>query len=346
MKTDTFSFGVTADGQAVTAYRLENAAGAALTVIDYGATVQALTVPNGQGGFTDVVLGYDTVAEYEAGECYIGGTIGRVANRIGKAGFSLNGVTYPLAKNDGENHLHGGVRGFHKQMWQGKFADNALVFSRLSPDGEEGYPGNVQVTVTFRLDDLLGTNALSIRYAAKTDKDTPVCLTNHSYFNLNGGGSVLDHELQVLAERFCENDRGGLPTGRLLDVEGTRTPFDFRVSKAIGRDIHADHEQLTMFGGYDHNFVLAGEQAAVLYSPESSIEMIVLTDMPGMQVYTSNALTPARGKGGRPMGVHSAVCLETQLHPNGMQYYGFPSPILRAGHRLHSETIYEFKVRT
>ena len=340
MAVSTVCFGRTAAGETVTAYKLENAAGAALTVLDYGATVQALTVPDRQGGFTDVVLGYDTVAEYEAGTGYLGATIGRVGNRIGGARFSLGGKEYVLAKNNGQNHLHGGIKGFDKYVWQAKTAENAVVFSRLSPDGEEGYPGNLQVRVTFTLTQ---DNALVIAYDAATDMDTPVSLTNHTYFNLNGGGSVLEHQLQVFAERFCENDEGCLPTGRLLPVEGT--PFDFRAPKPIGRDIEADCEQLRRGGGYDHNYVLAGRTAAVLYSPDSGIQMTVQTDMPGMQVYAANGLTQRPGKGGSTILRRGALCLETQLFPNAMACYGFPSPILRAGKSLHSETSYRFSLR-
>ena len=340
MKTEIFPFGVTADGQAVTAYRLENAAGAALTVLDYGATIQALTVPDKTGGVTDVVLGYDTIEAYETGTCFLGSTIGRVGNRIGGAAFSLGGVTYTLAKNDGENHLHGGVRGFDRRMWtirpQG---DSALVCTYRSPDGEEGYPGNLSAAVTLSLTD----RALVLDYEACSDKDTLVNLTNHSYFNLNGGGSVPEHEMQIFAERFCENDAGCLPTGKLLDVEGT--PFDFRQPKAIGRDIETHCEQLRRGNGYDHNFVLGAQKAAVLFSARTGLEMTVFTTLPGIQLYTSNGLTEGPGKEGIPMVRRGAVCLETQLWPNGMNCYGFPSPVLRAGQTMRSQTVYQFALR-
>ncbi len=340
MAVSSYPFGRTAAGEAVTAWRITNAAGASLTVLDYGATVQALAVPDRTGGFTDVALGYDTVAEYEAGDGYLGATIGRVGNRIGGARFSLGGVTYELAKNNGANHLHGGVRGFDKYIWRAEPAENAVRFSRVSPDGEEGYPGALSVTVTFALTD---EPALVIAYDAVSDRDTLVNLTNHTYFNLHGGGSALGHELQVFSGRFCENDGGCLPTGRLLDVAGT--PFDFRAPKPIGRDIGADCEQLRRGGGYDHNFVLAGTEAAVLYGPDTGVEMTVRTDLPGVQVYTANGLSARPGKGGAVMGPRDAVCLETQLWPNAMSCWGFPSPVLRAGQALHSETAYRFAVR-
>ena len=340
MAVSSFPFGTTADGRAVTAYKITNAAGASATLLDYGAAVQSLCVPNKQGGFTDVVLGYDTVAEYETGSGYLGATIGRVGNRIGGARFSLNGVEYALAKNNGENHLHGGLKGFDKYVWDARPGENAVKFSRLSPDGEEGYPGNLSVSVTFTLTD---EPALVLTYDAVTDQDTLVSLTNHTYFNLDGGGSVLEHELQVFAERFCENDAGCLPTGKLLWVEGT--PFDFRQPKPIGRDIGADCQQLRRGNGYDHNYVLSGKKAAVLYSARTGIRLTVETDLPGVQVYAANGLSPRRGKGGSAIDRRYALCLETQLFPNGIHCYGFPSPVLRAGQALHTETAYRFAVQ-
>ena len=337
MAVKQFSFGTTRSGAPVTAYRISNTAGMSVTVLDYGGTIQSLCVP-GRDGTVDVVLGYDTISEYEENSGYLGATIGRVGNRIGGAQFSLGGKTYQLARNDGDNHLHGGIVGFDKRMWQVVPMDDALVCSRLSPAGEEGYPGNLQVRVTFRLKD---QNSLLIRYEADTDQDTIVNLTNHSYFNLAGGGSVLDHELQVLAHRITENGAGCLPTGRLLDV--AQTPFDFRRSKRIGADISREDPQLAFGNGYDHNFVLSGTPAAVLRSSTSGIELTVDTDMPGMQVYTANSLSSRQGKGGSRMEPRDAVCLETQLFPNAMACYAFPSPILRAGKHLCSETSFHFQ---
>ena len=340
MAASSRPFGYTKAGEAVTAYTLENGRGMALTVLSYGATVQALKVPDGRGGVTDVALGYDIIEEYERNGDYLGATIGRVGNRIGGARFSLNGVEHTLVKNDGANHLHGGEKGFDKVMWHVEPKEDALVCSYLSRDGEEGYPGALRVTVTFSL---TADNALVIAYDGVSDKDTPVNLTNHTYFNLAGGGTVLGHELQIFAERFCENDAGCLPTGRLLPVEGT--PFDFRVPKTVGRDIGQDCEQLRRGKGYDHNYVLAGKKAAVLYSAESGVEMTVETDLPGMQLYASGGLTERPGKGGKTIVNRGAVCLETQLYPNGMACWGFPSPVLRAGQKLHTETAFRFAVR-
>ena len=326
MPVTTHPFGTLRDGTAVTAYRLENTGGS-VTILDYGATIQSLIMPDRNRHPVDVALGYDTPAEYERNGGYLGATIGRVGNRIGNAEFSLNGKTYRLVKNDGENHLHGGA------------GRNYLTFSRLSPNGEEHYPGNLQVKVTFTL---TAENALHILYEAVCDQDTPVNLTNHTYFNLNGSGSVLHHRVQLFAERFCENDEGCLPTGRLLDVEGT--PFDFRVPKELGADIGADDEQIRRGHGYDHNYVLSGRRAAVVFSAESGIEMTVDTDMPGIQLYSANSLEHRTGKGGAVYCPRDAVCLETQLFPNGLACYGFPSPILRKGQRLRSETVYRFRV--
>lgn len=338
--TELYVFGRTADGETVHAAKLKNACGMCLTVLEYGAAVQSLLVPNAAGGFTDVVLGYDTAEEYAKNDSYLGAVIGRFANRIGGASFSLGGKEYRLAKNDGENSLHGGNRGFDKRMWSLSCEANAIVCTRLSPDGEENYPGNLEVRVRYALDE---ENTLTIGYDAVSDADTVVNLTNHSYFNLDGGGTVLGHGLTIPAERFLENDGGCLPTGRILNVAGT--PFDFREEKEIGRDIGEDHIQILNGKGYDHNFVLSGETAAVLYGAESGICMRVSTDLPGVQFYTSNCLTPRKGKGGAQYGKYSGVCLETQMFPNALRCRDFPSPILHAGEHLHSETRFAFSIR-
>ena len=305
MAVQFYEFGKLPDGRSVTAAKLTNHAGASLTVLDYGATVQALCIPDRDGKPVDVVLGYDTAEEYLKNGDYLGATIGRVGNRIGKAEFSLNGKTYILDKNDGENHLHGGKEGFDKKFWRMAAQDESLLCWRTSPDGEENYPGNLKVQVLFRLTE---DNRFCITYDADTDADTLVNLTNHSYFNLSGGGSVL-------------------------------------TEKEIGADIGAENEQLKRAGGYDHNYVLCGAKAAVLYSPETGIEMTVETDLPGMQLYSGNFLTPRKGKGGSVIDKRYAACFETQLYPNAMNCYGFPSPVLRAGAHLHSETSYAFRVR-
>lgn len=339
MSVSTFSFGSLQTGEPVIAYRLENACGASVTLLDYGATVQALLVPNAHGGFTDVVLGYDSAAEYQENNGHFGAAIGRHGNRIGGAAFSLNGKEYRLAANNGRNHLHGGTRGFDKYLWQAVCGEDFVRFSRLSPDGEENYPGNLSVSVTYYLTE---ANALRIVYDADTDADTIVNLTNHSYFNLDGGGSAMDTLLMINADRFTELGEGTLPTGRILPVEGT--PFDFRRFKSIGRDLGKTDEQLSLGGGYDHNFVLSGLHAACAKSARSGIQMDVYTDMPGVQLYSANGLSPRKGKGGAALAQRFAFCLETQLFPNAMNCYAFPSPILRPAQHLHSETDYAFSL--
>jgi len=331
------TFGQLANGKNVAAWHVQSG-NIQATLLEYGATVQSLLVPAKDGRLVDVVLGYDTPEEYVANTCFFGAVIGRVANRIGGAAFSLGGKTYSLVRNNGENHLHGGTCGFDRRVWQGEaVGENAVRFSRLSPDGEEGYPGNLQVQVTYTLSD----GGLFIDYEAQTDADTPVVLTNHSYFNLNGHGSVLEHTLFVAAERFTENDAGCLPTGRILPVAGT--PFDFRRAKKIGLDIDAEDAQLRYGGGYDHNFILTGAaDAAVLTGDCSGIRMTMRTDMPGVQVYSGNNIVPHGGKGGVSYSRRDALCLETQLFPNALRCYGFPSPILHAGELLKTQTAYLF----
>lgn len=342
MSVSVRPFGLTRDGEEVRAYTITNELGAYVVLLDYGATVQSLFVPKRDGGLTDVVLGYDSVAEYEAGGAYIGATVGRVGNRIGGGCFSLGGKTYELAKNCGDNTLHGGIRGFDSYVWQAELVDALTVrFSRLSPDGEEHFPGNLQVSVSFTF----GNDCtLRIVYDAVSDADTLVNLTNHSYFDLSGCGQAMEQTLWLNAERFLELGAGTLPTGRQLPVEGT--PFDFRISKPVGQDIDRDDPQLKAGGGYDHNFCLGGAHAATLESAASGIRMDVRTDLPGVQLYTANFLGSDPGKGGRRMCDRGAVCLETQLYPNAMNCWGFPSPVLRKGQKLRSITSYAFSIVT
>ena len=340
-----YTFGYTTKGETVTAYRLTNKRGAHAVILDYGCIAQALSVPNAQGGFTDVVLGYDTVLEYEKNDAYLGAAIGRVANRIGKSEFTLNGKSYILARNDGENHLHGGIKGFDKYIWDAHEEGNALTLTRLSPDGEENYPGNLKVCITYELTE---ENELVITYDADTDADTVVNLTNHSYFNLNGKGTALDHSLQIFADEFTENDKACLPTGKLLKTAGT--PFDFSQPKTVGQDIGLNDTQLRNGNGYDHNFVLSDraelKKAAVLSSPETGIKMTTFTTLPGMQLYSGNWLTQRMGKGGNPIDHRYAVCLETQVFPNALALPHFPSPILKKGEHYHTVTIYRFDAST
>ena len=333
-------FGVTKNGEQVTAYTLSNGAMSAV-ILDYGCIIQALYAPDKNGNLVDVVLGYDTVKAYEDNDGYLGAAIGRVGNRIAKGKFTLNGKDYTLAVNNGPNHLHGGLVGFDSVIWNAQVTDDALIFTRTSPDGEEGYPGNLAVTITYRLTE----NAITLTYDAKTDADTLVNLTNHTYFNLAGEGDVLDHVLKVNADAFCEGDPDCLPTGKLIPVAGT--PFDFTQAKKIGRDIGMDDIQLKNAGGYDHNFALnaGAEAAAVLYSEKTGIEMTTTTTLPGVQVYSANFLTEREGKGGRKIGFRHALCLETQVYPDAIHNPHFPSAVLKAGDDFHTETTYTFAVK-
>ena len=328
------SFGQTAQGQPVCSYSLENRRGTQAVFRDYGAALQSLRFKDRRGELTDVVLGFDSVAGYENQDAYIGATVGRVANRIGGSAFALGGREYRLFPNDGENHLHGGQKGFDKYIWQAETGEDFVRFSRLSADGEEAYPGNLHVSVTYTLTD---GDELHIAYRALSDADTVVNLTNHSYFNLNGGGSVLNQQLMINAHSYLELGAGLIPTGRVLPVEGS--PFDFSAPKPIGRDIEADDPQLRLGGGYDHNFILSGPLAAQAYSETTGILLQCITDLPGMQLYTANFLGEYTGKGGAKMGPRQAFCLETQLFPDAMNHYAFPSPLLRSGEQLSHETI-------
>ncbi len=326
-------FGVTTGGEAVEAWTLENEFLTA-EVLTYGAAMRRLVF-----GGTDVVLGYETLQEYEQNDGCAGATVGRVCNRIGGASFALNGAVYPLAKNDGENHLHGGVRGFDKRVWSAEPLEDGLRLRRLSPGGEEGYPGALTVSVAYRL----AGASLRIEYEAESDADTLCSLTNHSYFNLNGGGTAMGHTLTLAAEAYLETSPGCLPTGRALPVEGTA--FDFRVPKAVGRDIDAPEEQLRLVNGYDHHFCVAGgglRRAAVLRGDESGITMVVDTTSPGVQLYTANWLSKRSGKNGTVYMPRCAVCLEPQFPPDAVHHPDFPQPLLRRGEPYRHRTVYSF----
>lgn len=344
MKITSKPFGVT-DGKEVRLYRLENASGAYAEVMNYGCTVRSIVVPDKDGKLTDVVLGYDTLEEYTGQNGCLGACIGRHANRLGNAAFRLNGVTYRLAANSAGNNLHGGVRGFDKRVWDAEETAEALVFSRLSPDGEEGFPGNLKVTISFSFDD---QNELTILYRAIGNRDTVVNMTNHTYFHLDGqgAGNVYDTRLYINADSFTENDANCLPTGKILSVKDT--PFDFTVEKPIGRDIEKDDVNLKNGKGYDHNFVLRGsgeKVAAAAYSGKSGIELTVCTTQPGVQLYTANFLTDRPGKNGTRYEERHGFCLETQHFPNAMACVNFPSPILRAGETYNQKTVFAFGVR-
>jgi aldose 1-epimerase len=331
-------FGKTKSGIQVTQYTMRGDSGLSVSVLDYGAAVRSLIVPAGDRR-VDVVLGYDTAAEYEENGGFMGAVVGRVSNRIGNGRFRLNGKIYQLGINDGANHLHGGTEGFYRRVWRAAPRADSLSFLYLSPDGEEGYPGNLACSATYAI----RGNALEISYSALCDADTLCCMSSHCYFNLAGRGDILGHELSIDAGGYCPTDAAGLADGRVLPAAGT--PFDFGSGKKIGADIGADDEQLTFGRGYDHNFALNGagfRRAARLSCAESGLCMEVLTDMPGLQLYTGNSLTPRRGKGGAEYAPRSGVCLEAQFFPDAVNHPDFASPLLRAGVRYSSRTEYRF----
>jgi aldose 1-epimerase len=348
------SFGSTKGGEAVEIYTLRNRRGAEARVITYGATLVSLKVPDRAGKFEDVVLGFDQLGTYEQDTHYMGQVIGRYANRIARGRFTLNGVEYKLAVNNGENHLHGGLRGFDKVVWKARplatRSSDAVEMTYVSRDDEEGYPGTLTVRVVYRL---TASNELHIEYSATTDKDTVVNLTNHAYFNLGGHGSgdILGHLLLVNADRFTPADSGSIPTGELRPVRGT--PFDFKRPTAIGARINQDEEQLKFGNGYDHNFVVNGRAgtlrlAARASEPKAGRSMEVWTTEPGMQLYTGNFLFPdgeGAGKGGAVYRRRYGFCLETQHYPDSPNRPEFPSTVLRRGGRFRSTTVYKFSAR-
>ena len=340
------------DGHAVTLYTLTNKHRLQARIMDYGGVVVSLRVPDREGKLADVVLGFDTVAEYPEKSQYFGCITGRYANRIAKGKFSLDGKEYTLATNNEPNHLHGGVKGFNQYVWKGTAMETAdgpalkLVWS--SPDGDEGYPGKLDCEVTYTLTQ---GNALRIDYKAVTDKPTVLNLTNHSYWNLSGEGSatVLDHELTILADRYTPVDETSIPTGEVAPVEGT--PLDFRKPTVVGARIGEDHGQLKNGLGYDHNYVFKNVRdgkmihMATLRDPKSGRIMDVDSTEPAIQFYTGNFLDGRTGKGGKPYAHRSALCLETQTFPDSPNRPSFPSPVLRPGQTYETTTIYTFSAK-
>jgi aldose 1-epimerase len=337
------------DGAQVDVFTLTNARGVEVKAITYGGIIQSLRVPDKGGRFADIVLGFDALDGYLTDHPFFGAIIGRYGNRIGKAQFALNGQTYKLAANNGPNHLHGGTKGFDKVLWTGEAVQDkrgaAVAFSRTSPDGEEGYPGNLKVRVVYVLTD---DNSLIVDYDATTDKATPVNLTQHSYFNLAGEGSgdILGHELMINADRYTAVDGTLIPTGELAPVAGT--PFDFRKPVAIGARINDNHPQLANGKGYDHNWVLnrkgAGLQlAARVKEPKSGRTLEIQTTEPGIQFYAGNFLDGTlKGKGGHVYGHRTGFCLETQHYPDSPNQPKFPSTILQPGQTYKTSTVFKF----
>jgi aldose 1-epimerase len=313
-------------------------------VITWGATLIEMSTPDRAGKLVDVTLGFDDPMQYLAPHPFFGSIAGRYANRIAKGKFMLEGKSYSLATNNGPNHLHGGIRGFDKRVWQGeRLSPGAARFSYTSADGEEGYPGKLKATVTYTLTD---KNELRLEFDAMTDKPTVVNLTNHAYWNLAGRGDILDHQLRLNASRFTAVDAGLIPTGELRPVTGT--PLDFRTAKPVGRDIAT---ALDGARGYDHNFVIDRDKpgeltlAAELHDPSSGRTMRVSTTEPGVQLYTANHLKNLAGRGGQKYGPHAGLCLETQHFPDSPNHPDFPSTVLRPGETFRSTTVFEFSTR-
>ncbi len=345
-------FGVTKDGQKADLYTLTNANGLTAKITNYGGIVTQLWVPDKNGKPGDIVLGFDTVRPYEEVSPYFGSLIGRYGNRIGKGKFTLDGKEYTLAINNGENHLHGGLKGFDKVIWQAEPIETAkgpsLKLHYVSADMEEGYPGKLDVTVVYTL---TNANELKIEYLAQTDKPTVCNLTNHTYFNLagQGQGTILAHELMLNADFYTPVDSGLITTGEILPVKGT--PMDFTKPVAIGKGINADTEQIKFGGGYDHNWVLnkkAGQMslAAKVYESTTGRVMEVYTEEPGVQFYAGNFLDGTiTGKAGKVYPYRSGFCLETQHYPDSPNKANFPSVVLRPGQTYKTATVYKFSTR-
>ena len=343
-KVNPQDFGKTPDGTPVELYTLANASGVEATIITYGGTVVSLHTPDSHGRSGDIVLGFDNLEGYlGGGNPYFGALIGRYGNRIGNGRFTVGGKEYKLAQNNGQNNLHGGPRGFDKVVWRVKDAGpQSLELGYLSQDGDQGFPGNLDVTVRYTLTD---ANELGIDYSATTDRDTIVNLTNHSYFNLASEGDNQGHLMQLFADRFTPVDANLIPFGELRSVAGT--PFDFRQPVAIGARIDEDDEQLQRGGGYDHNFVLNrnGEglsPVAKVVDPKTGRILEVFTTEPGVQFYSGNFIGNLKGKGGRMYGKRSGFCLETQHYPDSPNKPSFPSTALKPGQRYHTTTIHKF----
>jgi aldose 1-epimerase len=344
-------FGKLSTGEAVQLYTLSNKSGMEVGILDYGGIIVSLLAPDNKGHYKDVVLGFETLADYETRNPYFGALVGRYANRIAGGKFSLDGREYKLVQNNGNNHIHGGTKGFDKVIWEAnsiEYADRvSLELSYTSKDLEEGYPGNLVCHVVYTLTD---QNELQVTYRATTDKKTIVNLTQHSYFNLSGdfSNTVLDHALFLAADAFVPVNDELIPTGAYAAVEGT--PFDFRVSKTLGKDIEDVHEQIRIGQGYDHSWVLKDYNekirlAARVVHPETGRTMEVYTTEPGIQLYTGNFLDgtlPA--KGGGTYGRRSGFCLETQHHPDSPNQPEFPSVVLEPGQTYRSETVFKFLV--
>ncbi|MCH5186494.1 MAG: galactose mutarotase [Oscillospiraceae bacterium] len=342
--------GTTKDGEEVYIIKLDNGKGLSAEVLNYGGIIKNLYFTAADGKKIDVVLGRDSLEEYLDNYGFYGAAIGRYANRIENSEFEIGGKIYKVGANEGRNSLHGGIFGFDKKVWEAYEGESGgepgVEMILESPDMEEGFPGTLKVKMTYTL---TKENSLKIEYRAMSDKDTAVNLTNHSYFNLSGhsSGNIYNQVLQINSGFYTPNNKECMPFGEILTVDGT--PFDFREPKPIGRDISADFEQINMFGGYDHNFVIDGRGyrlAATAFSPDTGITMKMYTDKPAVQLYTTNGTENGRVcKDGTVYEKHQAFCLETQYFPNSMKYSHYPSPILKAGEEYRFTTEYEFSAK-
>lgn len=339
----THSFGMTSKGEEARLFTIQNDKGMEIKVSDYGATLVQVRVPDKEGRLLDVVLGYDDVQGYEAGNAFFGATIGRVANRIGNGEFRLGGRTYELTRNDGQNTLHGGRDFYNKRIWKtGETQEDHVEFLMDSPSGDQGFPGNVKISVTYTL---TKDNEVKIHYRAVPDAGTLMNLTNHSYFNLSGhaSGTVLDQEVMLYADAYARADSQSIPTGEIVPVSGT--PMDFRQLKPVGAEIEEAYEALEFGKGYDHNWVLNGNgyrKAAFMRSKESGIAMEVYTDLPGLQFYTANFVDHEKGKEGAVYNMRQAACFETQYFPDAVHKDHFEGPEVKAGEVYETTTAYRF----
>lgn len=335
-------FGVCHTGEETFLYTI-SCGGITAVVTDYGATLVKLLVPDADGNVADVVLGHDSPADYRSSTCFFGATVGRSANRIAGASFELGGRIHNLTPNENANNLHSGPDFYHDRVWKVlSHTENAITLELHSPNGDQGFPGNAVIQVTYSLD---SEGGLHIIYDGVCDEDTIFNLTNHSYFNLAGHentAAAMEQLLMMPGRFFNPDDAEAIPTGELRSVEGT--PMDFRSPKPIGRDINADYDALNLQGGYDHNWEVFCNPCAILSDPVSGRTMAVYTDCPGVQFYAGNFVNNEPGKGGIVYPKRSAICLETQYYPDSIHHPEWPQPITKAGEKYHSETVYRFTV--
>lgn len=335
------SFGTTPTGIEAELYTI-SCGKVTVKVTNYGATLVSVLAPDREGNYSDVVLGYDDVNGYREGTCFLGATVGRSCNRLAGAAFTIDGTEYHITANENDNNLHSGPDVFHTRLWDTKEeTDTKVVFALHSPNGDQGYPGNADITVTYALDEEGG---LHIIYDAVSDKATVFNMTNHAYFNLAGQDKPEKAGQQILwlgGSRFCPDDAANIPTGEECGVE--ETPMDFRTPKPVCRDIDMDYEPLKLQGGYDHNWEVSSNPCAVLCDPDSGRTLSVSTDCPGIQFYAGNYLE-GTGKSGTVYGKHAGIALEAQFYPDALHKPQWKQPIVRAGERYHSETIYRFSV--